>query len=509
MENQSQGRAAQYLRMSTEGQQYSIETQSDAIQVYAALRGLELVATYKDEGKSGLSLEGRDGLQSLIHDVVTGSAKFQVIIVYDVSRWGRFQDADEAAHYEFICRRAGIKIEYCAEPFSNDGSPLSAVLKGLKRAMAGEYSRELSVKVWAGQKKIVQKGFRLGASAGYGLRRQAVDQAGRQKLSLAHGEQKNIKTDRVTLVPGPKSEIKAIHWIYRSCIEGMTDQKIVSELNRRGIKTDHGRPFTKMVVQSVLTNEKYIGNYVWNRTSSKLQQGHRRNKPEEWIRVEGAFQAIIKPKLFEKVQALRRARSGRLSDEEILAPLRGMLKKHGYLSHGLIEKSGTYPTVGACVARFGSIRATYERLGYVNPKDHSYVEVNQHVRLLQPIVFAQIFDALTAVDESIIPEAIDRMRVGGMVVTVVLSRYRTNKDAPRGWHVVADAKQHTDIFLMGRLDKANQAVMDYFFLPLHLLAALHFNVTERKARLLEGYRCESLEGLASKLRCVSAEFRTP
>lgn len=41
--------------------------------------------------------------------------------VYDVSRGGRFQDTDESAHYEFLCRRAEIAVPYCAEQFENDG----------------------------------------------------------------------------------------------------------------------------------------------------------------------------------------------------------------------------------------------------------------------------------------------------------------------------------------------------------------------------------------------------
>lgn len=45
------------------------------------------------------------------------------------------------------CRRAGIQVAYCAEQFENDGSPVSTIVKGVKRAMAGEYSRELSAKV--------------------------------------------------------------------------------------------------------------------------------------------------------------------------------------------------------------------------------------------------------------------------------------------------------------------------------------------------------------------------
>src|SRR5881397_3001913 len=95
-------RAAQYVRMSTEHQQYSTENQRDKIREYAARRGLEIVRTYADEGKSGLRIDGREALQRLIRDVETGSADFRCILVYDVSRWGRFQDADESAYYEYI-----------------------------------------------------------------------------------------------------------------------------------------------------------------------------------------------------------------------------------------------------------------------------------------------------------------------------------------------------------------------------------------------------------------------
>ena len=144
-------RAAQYVRMSTEHQKYSTENQAEAMQQYAAQRGIEIVRTYADEGKSGLSLDGRDALKQLIDDVQTKKADFTTILVYDVSRWGRFQDADESAYYEYICKRAGISVQYCAEQFENDGSPVSTIVKGVKRAMAGEYSRELSVKVFTGQ----------------------------------------------------------------------------------------------------------------------------------------------------------------------------------------------------------------------------------------------------------------------------------------------------------------------------------------------------------------------
>src|SRR3954451_4558771 len=196
--------AAQYVRMSTEHQRYSTENQADAIAQYAARQGFEVVRTYADHGKSGLRIEGRDALRQLLHDVQNGSADFKAVLVYDVSRWGRFQDADESAYYEYLCRRAGIEIRYCAEQFENDGSIASTIVKTEKRAMAGEYSRELSTKVFAGQCRLVELGFRQGGPPGYGLRRRLIDQNGTPKALLGVREQKSIQTDRVVLELGPE-----------------------------------------------------------------------------------------------------------------------------------------------------------------------------------------------------------------------------------------------------------------------------------------------------------------
>lgn len=128
------------------------------------MRGMEIVKTYSDEGKSGLNIQGRDSLARMISDVQSGTTDFTEFLVYDVSRWGRFQDADESAYYEFLCRRAGIQVHYCAEQFENDGSPISTIVKGVKRAMAGEYSRELSSKVFQGACRLIQLGYKQGGT---------------------------------------------------------------------------------------------------------------------------------------------------------------------------------------------------------------------------------------------------------------------------------------------------------------------------------------------------------
>ena len=80
--------------MSTEHQQYSTENQADVLLEYAQHRGIEIVRTFCDSGKSGLRIEGRDGLRDLIEMVLHGNPDFTVVLVYDVSRWGRFQDLD-------------------------------------------------------------------------------------------------------------------------------------------------------------------------------------------------------------------------------------------------------------------------------------------------------------------------------------------------------------------------------------------------------------------------------
>jgi len=213
--------------MSTDHQRYSTENQADAIAAYAALHGMEIVATYADEGKSGLNIGGREALRRLIDDIEAKRADFEALLVYDVSRWGRFQDADESAFYEYQCRRAGVRVVYCAEQFENDGTPIATIVKGVKRAMAGEYSRELSTKVFAGQCRLIELGYRQGGPAGIGLRRVLVDERGESKGMLRRGEHKSLQTDRVILVPGPPEEADLVRRVYRLFIvTGMTEAAI-------------------------------------------------------------------------------------------------------------------------------------------------------------------------------------------------------------------------------------------------------------------------------------------
>lgn len=267
--------AALYVRASTEHQTYSTNHQESALREYASEHDFSVVATYRDEGRSGLTLDGRHGLLQLLTDIQSGAANFDAILVYDVSRWGRFQDVDERAYYEYACRKAGITVAYCAEPFSNDGSPLAAVLKGLKRAMAAEYSRELSAKVLRAQCRLSAAGYKQGGSAGYGLRRLCLTATGQPRQILQMGERKAMPTD---FVHGPAEEVDAVRRMFQMCCEqNMTDRGIAVQLNSEGLKNQHGRPWSDHNVKAVLTNEKYAGTLIFNRSTQRLKSSRRPN----------------------------------------------------------------------------------------------------------------------------------------------------------------------------------------------------------------------------------------
>ncbi len=332
----------------------------DAMGRYADGRKMQIVRTYSDEARSGLNIEGRNGLRDLIRDVETGRADYTDVLVYDVSRWGRFQDVDESAYYEYICKRANVRVHYCAEQFENDGSLSSTLLKTIKRTMAGEYSRELSVKVFAGQCRLIEHGFRQGGPAGYGLRRQLVDRDRNPKEILARGVHKSIQTDRVILVPGPESEVQVVRQIYDRFTQGpSTEREIAAWLNGRGLVTDLGRPWTRGIVHQILTNPKYGGANVYNRRSFKLKRKRVVNPPEMWIRCDDAFTPIVPVEQFKQALAIIESRHTHLTDEQLLERLRSLLARIGEVSGVIIDEAEDMPSSAVYQRRFGGLARAY------------------------------------------------------------------------------------------------------------------------------------------------------
>jgi DNA invertase Pin-like site-specific DNA recombinase len=482
--------------MSTEHQQYSTENQADAIRQYAERRGIKIVRTYADEGRSGLRLDGRDALKQLFEDVQSGTADFTVILVYDVSRWGRFQDADESAYYEYICKRAGIAVQYCAEQFENDGSPVSTIVKGVKRAMAGEYSRELSAKVFAGQCRLIEHGYRQGGAAGYGVRRRLIDQTGAPKGELARGEHKNIQTDRVVLVPGPPAEVETVQWMYRAFVEdGNLEREIADLLNARGVVTDLGRPWTRGTVHQVLINEKYTGNNVWNRVSFKLKKKRVRNNPDTWIRADGVFEPIVDRELFEAAQAIIAERSRRLSDDELLDGLRRLFEEQGYLSGLIIDETDHLPSSGAYRHRFGSLLRAYRLVGYTPHRDYRYIEINRALRRLHPEIVEEIVAGLSQAGATVrLAEDTDLLDLNGeFSLSVVIARCKETPAGALRWRLRFDPGLKPDITVAVRMDARNRRPLDFYVFPRIDMASAQIRLAEENGLSLDAYCFETLD----------------
>lgn len=499
--------AAQYVRMSTDLQKYSTDNQKDAIRLFAEDAGYEIVATYEDAGRSGLNIEGRTGLQRLLADVEGGNVNFDVVLVYDVSRWGRFQNIDESASYEFRCHVAGVRVEYCAEQFVNDGSIGSDVLKAIKRSMAAEHSRVLSVKVFAGQYRLVGMGYRQGGPAGFGLRRLLIDQNGQPKTLLARNEHKSLQTDRVILVPGPDNEVRIVRSIYHNfVVNGRSEEEIARDLNTRGIATDLGRQWTRGTVHQILINEKYIGNNVWNRGSFKLKRHRVRNDASLWARANGAFEAIVDREQFETAQAIIAERSARLTDDEMLSALATLLKRVGSLSGIIIDEAEGCPSSSAFSARFGSLLRAYKLVGYTPERDYRYIEINRRLRAMHPDVMLDTISRITERGAVVINGNGLLLVNGEFSVSVVIVRCHSTSAGSLRWHVGLDRGLDPDIIVAVRMNPDNKTVRDYFILPTHEIDGGKIRTAEANGIILDAFLFDDLEPLfALAERCPIKE----
>ena len=489
-------RAVAYLRMSTDLQQYSTENQMAVIERYAAENDMEIVATYSDEARSGLRYENRPGMQQMLADAQSADSGFDTILVYDISRWGRFQDQDEAASLEFACRKARVQVHYCMDQFVNDGSPMSTVIKSLKRYMAADYSSKLSEKVFAGQCRLIERGFRQGGMAGYGLRRMRIDQNREPQGILERGQRKSLQTDRVVLVPGSEEEVETVRWMYREFIDGgRLEGEIAALLNERGIETDLGRPWTRGTVHQVLTNEKYIGNNVFNRHSYKLKERHVDNPVEEWVRADGAFDAIVDPRLFFTAQGMIRERNRRFSDDEMLDRLRDLLKKEGHLSGFVIDEADNLPSSGCYASRFGSLVRAYSLVGFTPDRDYRYVEINRTLRRIHADEVATAIAEIEKLGGAVSQDPLtDLLTVNGeLTASIVVARCRHTEAGFRRWKIRLDTGLAPDLTVALRMDDKNEAVLDYYLLPLSILDTNRIRLAEENGLMLDAFRFETLE----------------
>ena len=491
-------KAALYMRMSTDHQRYSIAQQSHALSAYALQHDLRIVATYMDEGLSGLRLKGRLGLQQLLKDAEARPRRFEILLVYDVSRWGRFQNPDEAAFYEFTCIRAGVEVIYCAEPFSNDGSPMSALVKSMKRVMAGEYSRELSKRVALSHAQLAALGHHQGGPTPFGLRRIVYQQDGRIRTVLEHGERKAYQGDYVVLGPGPADEQEAVRRIFQT-FTGLdqSEARIAAALNEERISTGSAKPWNVWLIRKVLRNEAYLGTVVYNRRSTNLGKYASTNPRHEWIRVENVFDAIVSKGDFERAAALLKARITLPDRSLLIEQLKTLARTHGFISAPLINRTPGMHKAWVYQRRFGTLLDAYHEAGLTPIRDFDFVNDHRnHTRLRDELITAvrQVFKSRPALVRAFDKSShlcIDERWI--LMVRLARMHFVPN---PR-WVVQAVDPRRADLCLIGRLGPDGESIRDYLLAPTICMPRQKFHVSDSNDLATELYRFTDLKDLGS------------
>ena len=299
-------KAIAYYRHSAEDkQENSVPIQREHARKFSEQYQLEIIHEEADEGKTGL-LATRPGFEKLFNDWILNpdAPQFDYVLVYDVSRWGRFQDQDEAAYYEFRCKQRGKKVIYISRGFPKEEQDLIVHLQtSIERYMAAEYSRQLSEKVFYGCMKVSEQGYSAGGTSCYGMTRLLLDANKKPIKTLKRGEWKSLSNERVTFAPANDENTEAVKEMFALLVKKWhTPKEIAGILNERQIPSASGGLWNSQKVIHVLTNETYTGSRIYNKTWGRLKQKMRQNPRNEWVIKPNAFDAVVESDVFREAQ---------------------------------------------------------------------------------------------------------------------------------------------------------------------------------------------------------------
>lgn len=299
-------KAIAYYRHSAEDkQENSVPIQREHAIKFANEHNIEIIYEAADEGETGLTSD-REGFESLFNNFISNpdAPKFDYVLVYDVTRWGRWQNLNAPAHYEFLFEEKGKKVVYVSRGFPKEGQQLISHLQtSIERYMAAEYSRQLSEKVFYGCVKVSEQGYSAGGLPAYGMSRLLLDANKKPLKKLKKGEWKSISNERVTFTPAEDETTEAVKKMFDLLVERWGSPKSIAEtLNLEGIPTAMGRQWKPQGVLRILTNEVYTGTRIYNKTWGRLKQKTRKNPRSEWVIQPNAFPHVVSPGVFRSAQ---------------------------------------------------------------------------------------------------------------------------------------------------------------------------------------------------------------
>ena len=359
---------AYYRHSAQDRQENSVELQQEQVRKFAAENAIEIIREFADKGKSGLSVEGRDQFNAMIHDYVeTETIDFELVLVLDVSRWGRFQETDLSAYYTGLCLQHGKQVIFTTIGFPKQNDLLHGLHLSIERYRAASYSRELSGKVWKGCAKIASGGYWAGGSPPYGTRRMLLDEKRNPVRLLEIGEHKAIHNQRVRLTVSDGPEVDIVRRIFMAFGQDAKDVKeIAAALNADAILSPGGGHWDVGSIWTILKNEIYAGNMVWNKSSQKMKSASHPNPQSDWVSAENAFDPIVPRDLFFTVQGIIKGRwherMRRGSKEEMLVRLRGLFDRYGMVSGSLIAASADMVSPSTYAHHFQSVDLAYQSM---------------------------------------------------------------------------------------------------------------------------------------------------
>lgn len=267
-------RAVAYARFSSDNQrEESIDAQLRAINEYCDRYNIELIDTYADEAKSATS-DRRPAFQRMVAD--SAEKSFQAVIVHKLDRFSR--DRFDSAFYRRELKRNGVKLISVLENL--DDSPESVILESVLEGMAEYFSKNLAREVRKGQ-------MENGLSCRHN--------GGRPPIGY------DVLPDGHYCIN--EEEAATVRMIFSMYANGHGYGDILAALH--GKKTKIGGEFGKNSLHDMLTNEKYIGNYIYNKAASAKdgkRNNHAQKDESEIVRIEGGMPRIIDDETWSMVR---------------------------------------------------------------------------------------------------------------------------------------------------------------------------------------------------------------
>lgn len=300
-------KAVAYYRHSAEDkQENSVPLQRDFVHDFLGKHDIEIIHEEADEGVSGLTAH-RPGFNRLFKEWILNSAapQFDYVVVYDVSRWGRFEDADEAGYYEFQCKQLGKEVVYARRGFSTEEQRGTTQMQtAFERWMSFQYSKKLSEDVIGGCLRISSQGYVVGGQAPYGLARLLLSAGDRKPIRIMQdGEHKCVANERIIFTPKGDHTTNTVVKIFDLFSAGRCDpEEIALSLNQEGLSSANRTDWDKSKVLRILCNPVYKGTLIYNKTWGRLHKKKRDNPMSHWVICDRAFEAVIEPERFDAVQ---------------------------------------------------------------------------------------------------------------------------------------------------------------------------------------------------------------